>query len=171
MKLKRNQFKLADRFNQRFKFGKKFFKKNFFEEMAKRSSQQQTGPSDAPPLHVTMSPRQQFASHAPRLLNSQGEPLEDTVSRTARIPPPKIVPSVVRRADSFTDAQQPQVNYKSWYVFLTLNLLLMMFYSLIFLYVKYQLNCECSSALRQILFIKKSSVNHKFEGFFLLCKK
>ncbi|VDO36722.1 unnamed protein product [Brugia timori] len=55
---------------------------------------------------VTMSPRQHFISHPSRLLNSQAEKLEETVSRTGRVPPPKLLPSSVRRADSFTTTAQ-----------------------------------------------------------------
>ncbi|VDK55814.1 unnamed protein product [Anisakis simplex] len=76
--------------------------------MAKRCAQPScssaTGSGVPGPSHMTLSPREQFASHMPRLLNRQGEPLIETVSRTARVPPPKILPSAVRRADSFTTA-------------------------------------------------------------------
>ncbi|VDM36927.1 unnamed protein product [Toxocara canis] len=79
--------------------------------MAKRCVQ----PSCSAPgqSHITLSPRQQFASHMPRLLDKQGEPLVETVSRTARVPPPKILPSAVRRADSFSTspAGQPFPSY------------------------------------------------------------
>uniref|UniRef100_A0A915B7U2 Rho-GAP domain-containing protein n=1 Tax=Parascaris univalens TaxID=6257 RepID=A0A915B7U2_PARUN len=70
------------------------------QEMAKRCAQPSCSSSSQP--SISLSPRQQFASHMPRLLDRQGEPLVETVSRTARVPPPKILPSAVRRTDSFT---------------------------------------------------------------------
>uniref|UniRef100_A0A914VM12 PDZ domain-containing protein n=1 Tax=Plectus sambesii TaxID=2011161 RepID=A0A914VM12_9BILA len=50
----------------------------------------------------TLSPRETFALHQPRLLDSHGQPMldNDTVSRTARVPPPKLY-GTVRRAESF----------------------------------------------------------------------
>lgn len=82
--------------------------------MAKRCAQPSCSSSSQP--SISLSPRQQFASHMPRLLDRQGEPLVETVSRTARVPPPKILPSAVRRADSFTTSphtvQVPSIFYQ-----------------------------------------------------------
>lgn len=81
-----------------------------FKEMAKRCSQPSSASSSSAtatgvPSMMTMSPRQHLTS---RRLNSQTEKLEETVSRTARVPPPKLLPSAVRHADSFiTTAQLP----------------------------------------------------------------
>lgn len=63
-----------------------------------------------------ISPTQHFTGHdhlhhqhQPSCLsNGQGQKLEDTISRTARVPPPKLLPSAVRCTDSFTaNAQLP----------------------------------------------------------------
>ncbi|VDK88426.1 unnamed protein product [Litomosoides sigmodontis] len=71
------------------------------QEMAKRCLQPSSAPSSSAaaaaaaagvPSLMTMSPRQHLAS---RRLNSQAEKLEETVSRTARVPPPKLLPSTV----------------------------------------------------------------------------
>lgn len=94
------------------------------QEMAKRCSQPSSStvavaPSatSAPSL-MALSPRQHLPSQSACLLDSQGEPLEETVSRTARVPPPKILPSAVRRADSFTATAQlpPQVSLSSYFL-------------------------------------------------------
>lgn len=87
----------------------KYYKE--IQEMAKRCSQPSSASSSSAtatgvPSMMTMSPRQHFTGHPSRLLNSQAEKLEETVSRTARIPPPKLLPSAVRRADSFTTTAQ-----------------------------------------------------------------
>ncbi|VDN92738.1 unnamed protein product [Brugia pahangi] len=81
------------------------------QEMVKRCSQPSSASSSSATATgvssmVTMSPRQHFISHPSRLLNSQAEKLEETVSRTGRVPPPKLLPSSVRRADSFTTTAQ-----------------------------------------------------------------
>ncbi|EJD73645.1 rho GTPase-activating protein syd-1 [Loa loa] len=82
--------------------------------MAKRCSQPSSASSSSVTATgvssmMTISPRQHFTGQqSSRHLNSQTEKLEETVSRTARIPPPKLLPSTVRRADSFTtNAQLP----------------------------------------------------------------
>ncbi|VBB31336.1 unnamed protein product, partial [Acanthocheilonema viteae] len=85
------------------------------QEMAKRCSQPSSALSSSATATsgvssmMTMNLRQHFTTaHSSRLLNSQAEKLEETVSRTARVPPPKLLPSTVRRADSFTtNAQLP----------------------------------------------------------------
>jgi hypothetical protein len=50
-----------------------------------------------------ISPRQHFSTHSPRLLDAHGE-LVDTVSRTAHVPPPKIVSTSVRRTEIFVSS-------------------------------------------------------------------
>ncbi|VDO69577.1 unnamed protein product [Onchocerca flexuosa] len=83
--------------------------------MAKRCSQPPSSastssamPQTGLPSMITLSPRQHFTGHhhSSRLLNSQPEKLEETVSRTARVPPPKLLPSAVHRTDSFTTTAQ-----------------------------------------------------------------
>ncbi|MCP9263859.1 Rho GTPase-activating protein syd-1 [Dirofilaria immitis] len=81
------------------------------QEMAKRCSQPSSASTSSATVTglssmMTLSPRQHFTGHSSRLLNSQAEKLEETVSRTARVPPPKLLPSAVRRTDSFTTTAQ-----------------------------------------------------------------
>ncbi|VDM97968.1 unnamed protein product [Thelazia callipaeda] len=83
------------------------------QEMVKRCPQPSSSVSSAIPpavtnvqTRLTLSPRQHHTIAYPsRFLNCPVEPVEETVSRTARVPPPKILPSAVRRADSFIVAQ------------------------------------------------------------------
>ncbi|VDK52313.1 unnamed protein product [Cylicostephanus goldi] len=77
-------------------------------------------------VSVPGSPRSHYS---PRLLNGHAEPMQerhqrfsdpdplDTVSRTARVPPPKIYPTgVVRRTESFNSAPGVlAVRFKSFY--------------------------------------------------------
>lgn len=73
-----------------------------FQEMVKRCSQPSSSSATAPDVSsmmTTMIPRHHFTTHSPRLLNNQAEKPEETVSRTARVPPPKLLPSTVRYAN------------------------------------------------------------------------